>query len=667
MNSPKVSIVTPTYNRSQYIDGLVRTVFAQTYPDFELIIVDDGSQDDTRAVVEKHIAAHPQRIRYFYQENQGSAAARNRGIREAKGEIIAFLDSDDEWFPEFVTRVVNALAAGTHQWAVTAARKVTVDADGNEHDAVIETVDIQRHRELFDRELSVYDSLIVGNYLGGASRVAATREALVSVGGFREDLRLSQDYELWLRLAKSGYRLAIINDPLVLYRKTLDSVTKTRYMDALRCGYKIMTIYAPDAVRRDPGLNKLYARKFWDYAREIHHHPHADRKLFIKCILRSLWFKGRHALFGKRLPDGDRRRTLLLSFRGGLGDFLMLTPLLAAIQADERYRIVLVSESRHKFFLERYPYFDRIYYFDCPSKEQLAWCPRQRALLWWRLKMLGPDIALFPITSYGYIHDLICRYSAAALTIGFDHGRNTDRYMIKLPIDRERQDIEMNLEVCRYLDIAPAGPATYFPLEDEERTRARAAIAAEAGDDKLRLVAMAPTVKGMYGYPSRAWPVRCYAELTRRLLAEEGSGVLFFGSRPEVRLLAAHPEFAAFKDHPRVIWLTECPDLFSRAAALAECDVLVCSDAGPLHLAAALGVPIVSLWGPTRPERKGYCHLTNFCAITGDDCECAFDYGSPPVTCKVDEKCMSGITMETVEQAVRDVLSGRDKLPNSSR
>ena len=305
MSSPKVSIVTPTYNRCQYIGGLVRTVFAQTYSDFELIIVDDGSQDDTRAVVEKHIHEHPDRIRYYYQENQGSAAARNRGIREAKGEIIAFLDSDDEWSPEFVTRVVNALADGSCQWAVTAACKVTVDADGNEHDEVIETVNIQRHRELFNRELSVYDSLIVGNYLGGASRVAATREALLNVGGFREDLRLSQDYELWLRLAKNGYQLAIINEPLVLYRKTLDSVTKTRYMEALRCGYKIMIEYAPDAVRRDPALNALYARKFWDYAREIHHHPNPDRQLFIQCLMRSLWYKVRHTLFGKRQPGSQ--------------------------------------------------------------------------------------------------------------------------------------------------------------------------------------------------------------------------------------------------------------------------------------------------------------------------------------------------------------------------
>lgn len=91
-----VSIVIPTYNRADKIERSIYSVLNQTYTDLELLVVDDGSTDDTRKVVEE-IAAHDNRVRYVYQENNGACAARNHGISLAKGEYIAFQDSDDEW------------------------------------------------------------------------------------------------------------------------------------------------------------------------------------------------------------------------------------------------------------------------------------------------------------------------------------------------------------------------------------------------------------------------------------------------------------------------------------------------------------------------------------------------------------------------------------------
>ncbi|MBM2835200.1 MAG: glycosyl transferase [Candidatus Brocadiaceae bacterium] len=91
----QVSVVIPTYNRAPYVIMAIESVLAQSYQDYEIIVVDDGSTDGTRDVLEPY----RDRIRYMYQDNKGVSAARNTGIQESRGEWIAFLDSDDEWLP----------------------------------------------------------------------------------------------------------------------------------------------------------------------------------------------------------------------------------------------------------------------------------------------------------------------------------------------------------------------------------------------------------------------------------------------------------------------------------------------------------------------------------------------------------------------------------------
>ncbi len=103
MDHGKVSIITPCFNGEKYIGETIESVLAQTYPEWEMLIVDDGSADGSRAVIQSY-EEKDARIRYFYQENAGSAAARNRGIREASGRCIALLDADDLWDPVFLEK-----------------------------------------------------------------------------------------------------------------------------------------------------------------------------------------------------------------------------------------------------------------------------------------------------------------------------------------------------------------------------------------------------------------------------------------------------------------------------------------------------------------------------------------------------------------------------------
>lgn len=284
---PLVSIVTPTFNRGRFIDRLVKNVLAQTYQDFELVLVDDGSTDNTRELAGRWIKENPGRIQYVYQPNQGSGAARNNGIKQAKGKYIAFLDSDDEWTPDYLDKIMPVLEKGDYQWTVTGARRIDIDKNGRELDTKLIRCHLQEFSHFFKRELNVYEALLTGNVVGETSRIAVLKQALLEVGGFRDHLKLSQDYELWLRLAKAGYKLFITDEPLVLYRKSVDSVTKIRLVEGLRYGYEIISQYSKDAIKLDPMYKRFYGEKLWDYARTIMHHPNKDFALIIRCLIKS--------------------------------------------------------------------------------------------------------------------------------------------------------------------------------------------------------------------------------------------------------------------------------------------------------------------------------------------------------------------------------------------
>lgn len=103
---PKVSVIIPTYNRAGIVERAIRSALAQTYPNVGIIVVDDGSTDDTRAVVSQYAGVH-----YLYKTNGGQGSARNAGLKQSSGEFVATLDSDDEWFPGFVETLVNLITA----------------------------------------------------------------------------------------------------------------------------------------------------------------------------------------------------------------------------------------------------------------------------------------------------------------------------------------------------------------------------------------------------------------------------------------------------------------------------------------------------------------------------------------------------------------------------
>ena len=204
-----VSVVIPTYNRARTIMPAVESAMGQTYRDLEIIIVDDGSTDDTMEVL-KPLAG---RIVLIRQDNAGPSAARNRGVVEAKGDIIAFLDSDDHWLPDKISRQVDLMRRGGPEMACCVCNALVKGIDGADLGT---TFDFARLGFDFNEgEWTNPQDVLATRFLLFNQVVAVRREAFDRVGGFNENLRLLEDFELSMKLSGIG-KWGVIREPLVV-------------------------------------------------------------------------------------------------------------------------------------------------------------------------------------------------------------------------------------------------------------------------------------------------------------------------------------------------------------------------------------------------------------------------------------------------------------------
>ena len=198
----KISVIIPTYNRSGKLRGSVESVLRQTYTDFELLIVDDGSQDDTREVVEA-MAIEDDRIRYIRQEiNQGASAARNEGVRQAKNPLIAFQDSDDMWRRDKLEKQMTYWEMHPEYAMVYCPILVHVDKGYRVPD--VDWRDL--HGNLFRR-------LLIHNTIGTPTMLIR-KKCFMETGGFDEDLRAHEDWDFALRFSRK-YEIGYVDEVLV--------------------------------------------------------------------------------------------------------------------------------------------------------------------------------------------------------------------------------------------------------------------------------------------------------------------------------------------------------------------------------------------------------------------------------------------------------------------
>jgi glycosyltransferase involved in cell wall biosynthesis len=213
MRRPAVSIVVPAYNTAPYIAETLSSVLAQTFTDYEIIVINDGSPDTP--ALESAIHPFRDRIHYIVQDNRGLSGARNTGIAAASGEYIALLDSDDLWEPDYLDRQLEVMRNDPELAVVYPnARRFG---------------DRMRSGRLFMDQFPssgpvTFESLVQQECNVMVS-VLARRDVLIAAGLFDDSLRSSEDFDLWLRLVQGGWRIGYHRHPIVRSRLRPDSLT----------------------------------------------------------------------------------------------------------------------------------------------------------------------------------------------------------------------------------------------------------------------------------------------------------------------------------------------------------------------------------------------------------------------------------------------------------
>jgi glycosyltransferase involved in cell wall biosynthesis len=247
MDSPKVSIIIPTYRHGDFILRTLDSVFSQTMQDYEIIVVNDGSPDDTEAVLSELIASR--RIRYFKQVNQGQSVARNRGLELALGKYIAFLDDDDlwpvdklEWQTDFLENNPNTSTIGGVAQAV----------DAN---------DLPVWKDKF-HPLITYDSLFAGNPFLSPGQTLVRTDVLRELGGMNPRIWGADDWDLWFRIAQK-FKIEMIDRLALYYRLHAGNASKqsARMLKACSVTIDLHLQNLPPARRRQlrqTAYHKLY-------------------------------------------------------------------------------------------------------------------------------------------------------------------------------------------------------------------------------------------------------------------------------------------------------------------------------------------------------------------------------------------------------------------------
>ncbi|MFH1076580.1 MAG: glycosyltransferase [Pseudomonadota bacterium] len=210
---PLVSVIIPTYNRILFLKEAIASVLSQDFRDFELIVVDDGSNDETHCVINNEYSSS---IKYIYQKHHGVSAARNRGILNASGELIAFLDSDDLWFPDKLYKQIvffennpDALICQTEEIWIRNGIRVNPKKYHKKYSG-----------NIFKKSLPLC--------IVSPSAVMMRKELFDRVGLFDETLPVCEDYDLWLRVS-AQYFIYLIETPLIIKRGGhTDQLSKSR-------------------------------------------------------------------------------------------------------------------------------------------------------------------------------------------------------------------------------------------------------------------------------------------------------------------------------------------------------------------------------------------------------------------------------------------------------
>jgi len=304
-----ISVIIPTYNRAIFLSRAIKSVLSQTFEDLELFVVDDGSTDNTRELVQEY-ERKDKRVAYIHQEHSGGAARpKNTAIRQAKGEYIAILDSDDEWLPGKLELQLQVFA----QSANPKLRAVNCDV------VIVEDKTGEEEKYRVPRYNNVLRQLLMRDYMGPGSCMLYKKEVFDEVGLFDEQLRSGQDREMRIRIVSFGYDIGFADDYLVRYYIGHDNISTALHIEKREKDWNYIFEKYREYYEKDRSLwsDKLrYDGSRYILLGELT----KGRKRFIKSIIKNP-FNTRSvvalllSLFGRRVYEALARYKMRLANR----------------------------------------------------------------------------------------------------------------------------------------------------------------------------------------------------------------------------------------------------------------------------------------------------------------------------------------------------------------
>lgn len=272
----RLSVIIPTYNYGPYIADAIDSVLWQTLAPTEIVVIDDGSTDETEAVVR----GYGERVKYIRQENAGVCAARNRGVAESTGDLIAFLDADDIWEPTKLERQIAKFASdpeiglvhcGMREFDSRTGETIALYLDGGEGWVA--------------EDIALWEKPVI---VGPGGSIIVRRDVFDEVGGFDERLKNGEDWEFCLRVALK-YKVGFVAEPLVNYRNHGENATK----NIAEMERSTLLAWAKAFDTTDEKIRRLRRRSYGNLHKVLagsylHSGQYGG---FLRNLIKSLWFR----------------------------------------------------------------------------------------------------------------------------------------------------------------------------------------------------------------------------------------------------------------------------------------------------------------------------------------------------------------------------------------
>ena len=277
-SNPKISVLIPAYNAEKFIQRTIDSVLNQTFSDLEIVVIDDGSKDKTPDIV-REMRENDSRVNYFYQENQGLSNTRNRLVELAKGELIAFLDHDDEWRPEKIEKQLSVFEKDNGLGLVFSDAHIKKDG------RILGTC--FKERKPFKGDV-FYEYLFSDNFVPLLT-VMLPKLIIKKFMPFNAEYRVSEEFDMFLRIARE-YKFDYVDEPLAIYHLHGNNTIISEGQRLMQEDFAILDYW----LNKDPAIRQSYKKKLNNrlsqlyYKKGLHFLENKDTSQVINNIIKSL-------------------------------------------------------------------------------------------------------------------------------------------------------------------------------------------------------------------------------------------------------------------------------------------------------------------------------------------------------------------------------------------